>query len=267
MVMILPKRPAAVIAGLALLGVALAGCGGGDADKEAIEEVLRGVAEASSNADAAAYAAYFTDEGLMDDVGMTRDELLKADPDDWANPLRLESIADIDIKGATATVDATFVAMDSFVARIAPTLVKIDGSWKFNESPGNELLPPVIPKGVTPVGISMSDFAFGFDGAAPGAGTRAFAFSNNAGQDHEAVMFAVTDPELDVMAALEAEEESGALEFRGFAYAKAGSSTNLLFANSLAAGRYALVCFLPDVNDAAETPHAFKGMVTEFVIP
>ena len=41
----------------------------------------------------------------------------------------------------------------------------------------------------------------------------------------------------------------------------------MLFVNSLAAGRYAMLCFLPDVNDAAETPHAMKGMITEFAIP
>lgn len=261
------RRFAGGAAAVALLAAVLAGCGGDNADKEAIESMLRGVATASTNGDAAAYAAFFTDEGLMDDLGMTREELLAADPEEWADQLRVETITDIEIDGNTAEADVTFVVYESFIARIAPKLVKIDGEWKFNESPGNEFLPAAIPDGVTPVGISMSDFAFGFDTTAPGAGTRAFTFSNKASQDHEAVLFKVNDANLDIPAALAAGEEPESMEFQGFAFAEPGESATMLFVNSLAAGRYAMLCFLPDVNDAAETPHAMKGMLTEFIIP
>ena len=53
----------------------------------------------------------------------------------------------------------------------------------------------------------------------------------------------------------------------GSTRAKAGCTTSDVgLPQSLAAGRHALLCFVPDANDAARTPHAFKGIVSEYTI-
>jgi hypothetical protein len=47
----------------------------------------------------------------------------------------------------------------------------------------------------------------------------------------------------------------------------AGESSNIVFVAPLEAGRYVMVCFLPDTDEGPEgTPHFAKGMVKEFTV-
>jgi hypothetical protein len=66
------------------------------------------------------------------------------------------------------------------------------------------------------------------------------------------------------MEALQSQGEPEGIEFQGFSQARSGDSYNMVLLNDLAAGHYAFVCFFPDTDDPEMTPHAFKGMVSEF---
>jgi hypothetical protein len=57
------------------------------------------------------------------------------------------------------------------------------------------------------------------------------------------------------------------VEFIGAVFAEEpGDDTNMVFTQPLEPGHYIMVCFLPDVNDPEETPHALKGMLSDFNI-
>jgi hypothetical protein len=46
-----------------------------------------------------------------------------------------------------------------------------------------------------------------------------------------------------------------------------GETSNLVFAEPLASGRYALVCLFPDTDEGeGGTPHAMHGMTREFTV-
>jgi hypothetical protein len=93
----------------------------------------------------------------------------------------------------------------------------------------------------------------------------ALALSNKGKQPHEAVLVKVA-PGVNLQEALQSDGEPEGLEFQGFSSAEPGASYNMVLLSDLSAGHYALVCFFPDLDDPQLTPHAFKGMVSEFDI-
>jgi hypothetical protein len=50
----------------------------------------------------------------------------------------------------------------------------------------------------------------------------------------------------------------------GIAPVAPGDEGWLAFTSRLDPGRYLMICFLPDTSDPAGTPHAAKGMLSEF---
>ena len=61
--------------------------------------------------------------------------------------------------------------------------------------------------------------------------------------------------------------EAAGITDLGEASGEPGDEFNFVFAAPLAPGRYAFVCFFPDTTEGPEgTPHAFKGMATEFTV-
>jgi hypothetical protein len=76
------------------------------------------------------------------------------------------------------------------------------------------------------------------------------------------------DEGVNLEEALQSPEEPEGVEVIGGVFnVEPGSSYNLVYTDELTAGRYAFVCFLPDLTEGPDgTPHAFKGMVQEFTV-
>ena len=263
----IPAHTRALLLGATCVGLAsFAACGGGGEDAE-IEQTMEDAVAAFDDGDLEAFLAHWTDNGLMAEFEAPRE----AFPEFWeeavtfSTPAEIREIKDIQVEGETATADV-LLALGPSLERSRYSLVKEGEEWKIDDT---EDLVVEIPDGAETVDVTLVEFAFEFEDSAFSEGVEAIHATNSGAQAHEVLLMAVDEGVTDVLATLEAAGEEGEPEgvtFLGFAEAEAGAETNLLLTNSLEAGRYALVCFFPDVNDPAQTPHAFKGMISEFTI-
>ena len=161
----------------------------------------------------------------------------------------------IDGKKANTTVVAPF---GEFVLR----LLKDGETWKVDtmEATSDEL-----PDGAKSVALRLVDFGFEFDAAAvPSSGNFGFKVANAGQQPHEVVVVSLP-ADGTVEEALEQmgeEDEPAGLKL----FIQPGQSVDMAFESPLAPGRYALLCFFPDVEDAEAPPHFAKGMVAEFTV-
>jgi hypothetical protein len=117
--------------------------------------------------------------------------------------------------------------------------------------------------------IDMVDF--GFVVSEIKAGKQLIQASNKGAEDHEAVFFRIRDGKTidDVRALLKLPEEQQEQQYAelltdvGTIVASAGQTTYAK--QELAAGRYALICFLPSVGNGGK-PHAELGMLQEVIV-
>lgn len=166
-------------------------------------------------------------------------------------------IDDVDIDGDKATV--VLVADE---ASFNVDAVREDEVWRLS---GLSAASDEIPDGIETVSLELNDFAFAFDAADEHLTSGSFAFEvkNEGEQSHEVQLLKLpADGEvLDVLQS----EESG-VEFVAFKFPFNEGDEADMAIPELSAGRYALVCFLPDTDDPEGTPHAFKGMTAEFTV-
>lgn len=175
-------------------------------------------------------------------------------------PLTNPSIdpATVEIDGDSATV---ILAADE--GSFGLNLIREGDVWKADGLfvPNDE-----IAEGTEVVDLELSEFAFAGDleSDAVKSGDFAFHVTNVGEQIHEAALV-----ELPAEGALEdlLQDESFQPEpiFVKFPYGP-GEESDVVLPAPLEPGRYALVCFLPDTDDPEGTPHAFKGMATEFTV-
>lgn len=122
--------------------------------------------------------------------------------------------------------------------------------------------------GYESVSVEALDFAFGGLPASVPAGRIALSFDNrSADEDHELVLFAMSDGEQRSMAELlELPEEEAATVAQpmAFTFAEAGQRNGLLL--DLEPGRYGVVCFVPVGGAEDGAPHFVHGMVDDFVV-
>ena len=110
------------------------------------------------------------------------------------------------------------------------------------------------PSGVTTVDVDLTEFALLYDPSTVTDGNVGFSLENVGEQEHEFFLIkARKGPQLFELPELIGTDQ---LELFGGAEVEPGKVQNLVFAAELSPGRYAVVCFLPDVNDPEGTPHA-----------
>ena len=264
----------ALVAGLALFAAA---CSGGSAEAD-IEQTLRDIATAWNNQDWDAWSAHFTENGIMADradVEGQSPEGLRAGFDAsllwWIMlpnvELVIRKIGDITVDGDTATVEAEASSREregdapaSIIFGVRATLLLDDGVWKIDEE---KFTSPDLPDGVTTVHLDAKEFAFEFDPSLITSGNIAFEMANTGAQQHQIVIEQVPK-DFDVEAALMSEDEpEGTTHIGSTPPQEPGDTRDIVFTDELPAGRYVMLCFMPDTDG---TPHALLGMWSEFTI-
>jgi hypothetical protein len=156
---------------------------------------------------------------------------------------------------ANATVDLTFGGV---IERHHYEFVLAGGVWKIN---GGEIVDYPVPAGTTVIPVSAKEFNFSFDKSATASGKIAFKGTNNGQQFHEMSIAKIpANANLQELLA----DEDAPVEMIGVVFMAPGESASMVFSQPLSAGRYAMVCFIPD--EATGTPHAFLGMATDFTV-
>ncbi len=250
-----------LLAGLAATSLALAGVACGD--DEPSEEDLRQVEDTATRAlqatpdDAEFFFDHVTDN-LIETVLFSSREDCSANPGECiGEPATVQGVKDTTIDGdkASTTVTADF---GTFVL----DLVKDGGDWKVDAMKATS---DEVPDGAKVVDMSLKDFAFEFKAAdIPSNGNVAFRLKNDGKQAHEVIVFSLP-ADGTIEEALENAEQSGPPAGMKV-FVQPGQEVDMAFAQPLAAGRYALLCFFPDTSDPEGTPHMAKGMVSEFSV-
>ena len=257
-------------AGLLLLPIALVSlaCGGDDelrksaeAAQGEVEKTVQSATDAYNKQDVAGFVSFWTDRGLEEEFGATREEIL-ANPDQFLGgpPRQIRSMENTRIRLDQAATDAEFTLAKS-LERERIGLLREDNAWKIA---GTQPLGVSIPSGTEEVYVQMDEFLFEFDAGDIQDGNIAFRAYNTGEQAHELVFMSVPeDFDLQAVSAL----PPGVEVVGGIAPKTPGQEANLVFSETLAAGRYVMLCFLPDTNDPQGTSHVLKGMAAEVIIP
>ena len=250
-----------------------AGTTGTTAETTEIEQAVRDAVDAYNAGDAEGFFGSMTDEGVASFLslfGLPTDDLeaakQEAAPFIGEDPLTIQELTVTDSSEDSATVE-TIAETTSILEGDRFELVRENDEWLIT---GLELfvVSPEIESDYTTVDVQLVEFGFVISGNATfDAGNIAFALENAGQQPHEAFLVRVEEG-VDLQEALQAEGEPEGIEPIGGVFnVNPGDSYNMVLTNELEAGRYALVCFLPDLNEGPEgTPHAFKGMVREITI-
>ena len=254
----------------ALLALVLAAGCGGESEQSAVESTVRRAVTAYNEANVDAFLALHTDQAIESEYGLPRDLAAPRIAEIIGQPpIEVRSLGNTAVNGNNATVDFERTQGKVLVLERV-SLIKSEGNWKLD---GFEDRPLDIPPTATTVVIEMSEFAFAVDSRGIRDGNIALAIGNGGLQDHEAVVARIDkDTKLDelvpaIAQSAEGETPAGVEEIVAFGAYEPGETANVVFAEPLEPGRYAVFCFFPDVNDPEHTLHALKGMFAEFTIP
>jgi hypothetical protein len=233
----------------------------------AITSSVRGTVDAWNQKNVERFLAGFTDQGLQDTLDL--------DPEDAAeflpmfigeDPVTFTSLTNVQVSGNTAKGNLLLAVGKAYEAT-TQSFVLQGGIWKLDASTPADA---PIPSGTTIASMKLQEFAFVYDKAQVASGRFAVSFENVGKQVHEVALVKLNTNAalLPLFQSLDFEGPTPEeIEFIGARDSiEPGDKGTLVFTEPLSAGRYAFVCFFPDTDDPAETPHAFKGMLSEFTV-
>ena len=253
-------RLVVMLLALALIApMVLVACGGDGDDEGEVEDAVRIVIDNLNQKNVEGLLARFTDKGLQELFDMTREDARREFAESNAGPpASVRNLSNTKVSGDTATIDAE-LTFGIVIELSRLSMIMEGGIWKID---GEDQLSPAIPTGMTIVDVGLTEFAFVYNPAALTSGNVAFKLENVGEQEHQLLIAKVPEgpPLFDLLT------QDDVVEFVGGIDVEPGTQRNLVFTEALPPGRYAVVCFLPDVNDPEGTPHAFKGMMSEFTI-
>jgi hypothetical protein len=227
-----------------------------------VEEDVEAALKAQSDGNTEEFLKYWTPQGLQAEFRSTPDEVRQAGAESFQQPLEARAFRGTQVSGNTATTEVDIENEGAIFGR-SLTMTFEGGNWRVTNS-----VPSLVaaPSGATRVNVQMTEFQFIFEPSAFRAGAPVYIEGRNVGgQDHELVFFKL-DENVNLQEALQSEDEPEGIEFKGFLNAAPGRAASFATLSNLDSGRYAMVCFIPDVADPAETPHALKGMLADFRI-
>lgn len=240
------------------------------AEEEAVQQVIADAFEKWNADDLEGFVTYFTDEGLISSFGggegTVEDATASLESILGTQDLGNQTFLDTTVTGDTATADTTF-SLGSILLHSKFGLVQVDGDWKLNSEESN--LPVDVPAGTTVVPVDMNEFAYGVDINPIVEATGPFALeANNVGKQAHMLGLARVPADANIDELLLQDDPEGVEFIGGGDEVQPGDSSNIVFVAPLDAGRYIMVCFLPDTDDTSEEGsfHYEKGMVKEFTV-
>lgn len=264
----------AFVALLSVVGV-FAACGDDDAatptpdntaEKQAIADFVVQMASYDGStvtqADIDYYMAHITD-GFVQAFGTEDVAACEADAEECiGSPLTNAAVdpSTVEIDGNDATALLT-----SEDASFGVGLTKSGDDFKMSRLFASD---DHIPAGVEKVDLALSEFGFTFesDSDLVKSGKFAFAVKNDGVQTHEVAMAQIPeDANIDELLQSDDPEAAG-VEDITFKFPYVAGDEADMNVPELEAGRYVLVCFLPNTAEGEEkgTPHALLGMVRDF---
>jgi hypothetical protein len=244
-----------------------------DAVSAAAEQFMRDLATGYNSGDIQGFIDKFSDKGIVefaDEGPDTPADQARADTLQFAagGTVTIHTISDVSTTGDVTTLtvdsdDGSILQRQVFQLKKSGTTFLIDGS---------AIGSPDVPAGVAAVTVEATEHKYILDATQIAAGQQAFAFSNIGSQFHELRLLKVdaTTPTQQIVDDALAVEDPSQLPADieadvGAGFAGPGQTSNVVFVDPLAAGRYIMICFIPDATD--EQPHAAHGMFKEFTIP
>jgi hypothetical protein len=239
-------------------------------DQRAINDLVRFIIDSWNKKDAGGFISGWTNAALAQlfEVPVAEIEMAKQQLNDFigSDVIAIRSLSTPVVSGSSATAQLLLdnggtLELDNL------TFTKINDVWYIGAI---QITSPPIPSDYKTVSLQTVEFAFRFDATAVSRGKVAFAVQNAGTQDHEAVLLKIPANANLQQILQQSSEDQGpppGVDFYGQVSVHPGDRFNMVLTKDLVAGRYAMVCFFPDVNDPQHTPHALKGMVTDFTIP
>ncbi|MGH9223313.1 MAG: hypothetical protein ACRD2W_05915 [Acidimicrobiales bacterium] len=272
----MPRRVTAVLL------LTLAACGGRDeaAETRKVEDAVRRSIEAENAGDVTTFLSLWTDDGLRSYDAGTRNQIESGQAVLGREQTELRAFASTIVKGdqAVATIDGR-VELGLYRSRF--DLVRRDGRWLLD---GFRFLGPTpAAAGATVVEVTAVEYGYGVDPAALSSGDFAVRIVNQGQEQHEisVVSLPAGATKAEAVLALAAANgldpstlPAGYGALGHLAYAQPGETTTYTLGRTLAAGRYALVCFLPvgGVNEfgmahvSGAESHVARGMLADFTV-
>jgi uncharacterized cupredoxin-like copper-binding protein len=255
--------------GLVVVTAAFAACGddddgGSEADKtEVTDTVLQVAAASGQDADQTQFwLDHVTDNFIEifypEGRAACEENAVECIGDPLTNPTVDEETIDLGSDSGTVTVHSD--ELSSVV-----DVVKADDVWKLDElhAANDE-----IADGTEKVDLKLDEFSFTFDAESDAvkSGEFAFAVSNDGEQTHEVAVAKVPD-DMSIDDFLQSDDpEAAGAEFITFKFPYAPGDEADMAVPKLEAGRYLMMCFLPDAEDPEHAPHAAQGMSAEFTV-
>lgn len=226
-----------------------------------IKSLIDAAVAAWNRKDINGFLSLWTAEGATSEFGEDSIEAVRASLPQFIGdpPISRGVVSNVVSTGATTATATVDLYLDPIIERHLYSFVNIGGSWKIA---GGPIVEYPIPSGTTAVPVRLSEFNFAFDKTAAASGNIAFRGTNVGQQFHELALAKI--PANANLQELLADEDAPGVEFVAAVFMAPGESTSMVFSRPLAAGRYAMVCFIPD--EATGTPHAFLGMATDFTV-
>ncbi len=223
---------------------------------------VQGAIAAWNKGDGAGFVGYWTDSGLAASFdGSSRDEVVNQIPMFSAQqPITLLGLNNIQVLGTKVT-GILDLQLGNALQRTRETFALDKGAWKISNE--EELTAPIL-SGSAVVDVKLQEFSFGYDSSQVVSATGPFALkASNIGKQTHEIQLVRIDNKTPILDLLHEDEPEGVSFLGGADEIKPGESKTVSFVSPLNAGRYAFVCFAPDTDG---TPHALKGMYSEFTI-
>jgi hypothetical protein len=212
-----------------------------------VEAAIRDAVEAFNAADAEAYLASFTEEGLLEGgvrpiTNFSSLEEARAAIPQFVGMVQLE-LLDVDIQfvvGSMAVADIR-LRYRMLIEESRHELRLVNGEWLLDKA---RLLSPEIPAGVTPVPVLLNDCEITFDKGLAASGNIAFqAFTS--GSYIQQLNFARLYTDAPLADLLQSRQRPPGLEDLFLTVLDPGERVNLVMTEQLELGRYAFICFVP----------------------
>jgi hypothetical protein len=261
------------LVGLAALSAVAVACGDDDdsgktptaaaqsQDQKDVQAVIDKINTSLQNKDIDGLLAGFTDNGVKAIFLSSKDDI-KAHPEDLqATPFTAGTIT---VSGTKASVTGTTNdPSNGFDSPQVVNLVKGAGGWQVD---GMESVNAKAPSGAKTVNIGMKEFEFDFTPSdIPSGKPILFHLKNTGAQAHFMDLAKIpADAKIDDLLNYQGDgPPPGVTDIGSSNPVAPGKEVDVAFNGKLDAGRYVLLCFMPDTDG---TPHAFKGMVADFTI-